>query len=293
MPTSPTRRAFLELHIAVLLYGFTAILGDWITLSAVVLVWWRVFLVTITLLFVVRAARLLRRLPRALLLRYAGIGVLIALHWVCFYGSIKLANASVSLVTMATTSFFTAFLEPLLLRRRVDAVEIALGLVVVPAMLLISRGMDAGMYAGLFVGFLSAFLAALFGVLNKRYVERADPLEITWLELGSAWLFLSLVLPLLWASGTVTEFWPQSGDWLLLLVLALFCTVLAFWLNLRALQHLSAFVTNLTINLEPVYGLVLAAVLLREYEQLGGEFYLGGLLILGAVVFASLRTRPA
>lgn len=289
--SSPVRRAFLELHVAVLLYGFTAILGDWISLSAVMLVWWRVLIVTIALVFLIRAGALLQRLPTPLLARYSGIGILIALHWVCFYGSIKLANASVALVTMATTSFFTAFLEPLLLRRRVDPVEIGLGLVIVPAMLLISRGMEAGMYAGLLVGFLAAFLAALFNVLNKRYVDRADPLEITWLELGSAWLFLSLVVPVLWFSGHLADFWPQPQDWWLLLVLGLLCTVLAFWLNLRALKHLSAFVTNLTINLEPVYGLVLAAVLLREYERLGWEFYLGGLLILGAVAFASLRSR--
>ena len=174
---NPTRRAYLELHLAVLLYGFTAILGDLIQLSALVLVWWRVMIVTVTLFFVVRAVSLMRALPHSLLLKFAGVGILVGLHWLCFYGSIKLANASISLITMATTSFFTALLEPLFLRRKLRFLELALGLLIVPGMMLIARGAEPGMYAGIVVGLLSALLAASFSVFNKLLIDRAEPLQ--------------------------------------------------------------------------------------------------------------------
>ena len=280
---NPTRRAYLELHLAVLLYGFTAILGDLIELSALVLVWWRVMIVTATLFFVVRAVRLIRALPRQLLWQFAGVGILVGLHWLCFYGSIKLANASISLITMATTSFFTALLEPLFFRRKIRYLELLLGLLIVPGMMLIARGADPSMYAGIVVGLLSALLAASFSVFNKMLIDRAEPLQITFLELGSAWLFLCCILPFVFLQQEDLTLLPTARDLGLLLVLALLCTILAYWLNLRALKHLSAFASTLTINLEPVYGILLAVVLLKEHQELGTEFYWGGLLILASV----------
>lgn len=275
------KRAYLELHLAVLLWGFTAILGDLIQLSALVLVWWRVLITSVSLVFFVRARRLIRDIGWAQVLRFAGIGVLAGLHWICFYGAIKLANASVSLICMATTSFFTSLLEPFIMRQPVRWLDILLGLLVVPGMALVVSGTADSMNIGILVGLLSAFLAATFGTLNKKYIGKSDPLRITFLELGSAWLFLSLLLPFV----PTETFWPSPTDWGYLLVLALLCTTFAYALSLRALYHLSAFAANLTINLEPVYGIGLAWILLNDHQELGPYFYIGVLIIM-VVVFS-------
>lgn len=281
------KRAYLELHIAVFLFGFTAILGDLIQLSAVVIVWWRVLITSISLLFLVRVAKLIRSLPRRTLLQFMGIGVLVALHWVAFYGAIKLANASITLICMATTSFFTSFLEPLIMQHRIRWYEILLGLLIIPGMAMIVNSTEAEMNAGILVGLSAAFLASLFATFNKRMVGKSDEMSVTFLELGSAWAFLSIVLPVyIWYSPEAVIVQPPAlTDWAYLLLMALLCTTLAYVLALRSLRYLSAFASNLTVNLEPVYGILLACLLLRENEELSSGFYLGVLLIL-LVVFS-------
>ncbi len=278
------KKAYLQLHLAVVLFGFTAILGDLITLSAIVLVWWRVLITSVSLLLLIDFGRQLLLIPRRLVGQYMAIGVVVALHWVFFFAAIKYANASICLVCLATTSFFAAILEPLMRRRPFQWVELGLGLVIVPAMALIVNTTDLSMKTGIWMGLLSALLAAVFSIWNKILVDETDALQITFLELGSGWLFLTLLMP--FYLGTVEEvlFWPTSSDWLYLLVLALLCTTLAYVLSLRALKYISAFAATLTVNLEPVYGIVLAWLILKENEELDGNFYLGGAIILLAVM---------
>ena len=280
---NPIKRAYAELHVAVLLFGLTAILGDLISLTGLVLVWWRVFLTSISLLFLVNLPKLLRSIPRKLLLQYMGIGVIVALHWVAFYGSIKLANASICLVCMATTSFFTSILEPTILGGRIKPYELALGLFIVPGMALIVSSTELSMKMGIWVGLLSALLASIFAILNKKLVNEAEPMGITLIELGSGWLFLSCVLPVFFMMEDQIEFWPQKMDWAYLTFLVLACTTLAYTLALRSLKHLSAFASNLTVNLEPVYGIFLAWIFLNDSQELNAQFYLGVLIILMAV----------
>jgi len=289
----PETRSYLELHTAVFLFGFTAILGDLIQLTALSIVWWRVFLTSLSLLFFIRLGRLFRELPRRTTFQYMGIGVLVAIHWVAFYGAIKLANASIALVAMATTSFFTSLLEPLIMRQGVKWYEIALGLLMIPGMTLIVNSTELDLLGGLWVGLLAALLASLFGTLNKKLIGRSDEMSITFLELGSAWLFLSVVLPLTLLSSDIpfSLLPPDPLDWLYLLILALLCTTLAYVLALRALRHLTAFATNLAINMEPIYGILLAVLLLNEDEELTLGFYLGGLLIMAAVFSYPLVRR--
>ncbi|NNE30419.1 MAG: DMT family transporter [Saprospiraceae bacterium] len=275
------RKAYLQLHIAVLLYGFTAILGDLISLSAPVLVWWRVFFTSLSFFFLFPVFARLKALPRGLIWRFMGIGVLIALHWITFFGSIKYANPSVCLVCMATTSFFTAILEPSLLRQKHKWYEFVLGLLIIPGMILVVRGLQIDMWVGVLLGLVSAFLASLFSILNKKYIHRADPQEITFVELGSAWLFISLLLPFI-LRGNVA-FLPEGMDWAYLLVLSLLCTTFAYVLSLKALKHISAFAATLTINLEPVYGILLAFFFLNDAQELDHNFYLGCLVILLSV----------
>lgn len=276
----PVKKAYLQLHIAVLLYGFTAILGDLISLSAIVLVWWRVLITSVSLLFLIQFGKALLKIPRQLVLQYMGIGVLVGLHWICFFGSIKYSNASICLVCMATASFFTAFLEPLILKQPIKAYEIGLGLLVVPGMMLVVNNIETTMMLGVWVGLLSSFLAALFATLNKKLVNKAEPLSITFLELGSACLFITCLLPFYLNNNPEAAFMPVGNDWWYLLVLALACTTFAYVLGLVSLKHISAFAANLTVNLEPVYGIVLAWLILKENEELNTGFYIGCLVIL-------------
>lgn len=269
------------MHLAVLLFGFTAILGALIQLPAISIVWWRVLLTCISIVFLMQVRSIFTRLSYQQILQFMGIGVLVGSHWVCFYGSIKLANASVALICMATTALFTSFLEPLLFRRAVRWYEVVLGLMIIPGMYLIVDSLESGMLLGVWVGLLSAFLASLFATLNKKVITNARPFAITFLELGSAWLFLTLLFPFYLQTNENVAFVPPSlADWFYLLALALLCTTLAYSLSLRALHHISAFASNLSLNLEPVYGILLAWVLLNENEELSDNFYYGVLLIL-------------
>lgn len=284
-----TQRAYLELHIAVLLFGFTAILGDLITLSALVLVWWRMGITTLSIPFLISIKKKITTLPKSLTMKYMGIGVLVSLHWICFFGAVKFANASISLICMATTSFFTALIEPIIFKRKIKGDELSLGLLMIPGVLLIVNNTEWNMMTGILVGLISAFLAALFAVFNKTLVDKAEPLTITFLELGSGWLFLSICLPIYLIYQPEALFLPQGFDWLWLLILALGCTTLAYVLSLRSLKHISAFASTLTINLEPVYGIFLAWIFLTDADELSTQFYLGCLLILGAVFFHSFK----
>ena len=280
-------RAYLELHIAVFLWGFTAILGDLIQLSALTLVWWRVLLTSLSLIFFVRLSTVWRELGPRRLLTFAGIGVVVGLHWVTFYGAIKLANASIALICMATTSLFSSLVEPWLVGSRFRWYELLLGIFILPGIYLVIDGAEASMNAGLAVGLLSALLVSIFTSLNKRFIGQSNPARITFLELGAATLFLSPFLPFFGGAA----FWPSGQDWVLLLVLALLCTTLTFFLSLRALSQLSAFTSNLTVNLEPVYGIGLAYFLLNDASELGTTFYWGALLIIIAVFSYPLVQR--
>lgn len=287
------RRAYLELHLAVLLFGLTAILGDLIQLTALVLVWWRVLLTSGSFLPFVRAGELIKDLGRPMFWRFAGIGVLVALHWVTFYGAIKLSNASICLICMATTSFFTAFLEPIIVKRPFRWYELLLGLLVIPGMALVVSNIEVGMIWGVVAGLTSAFLAATFAIFNKKYIKDHHPTRITFLELGSAWVFLTVILGFMLISGQeVGALLPEGWlDWVYLLILAFLCTNLAYTLSLRALRHISAFAANLTINLEPVYGIILAWLLLNEQDELSPGFYWGVVIILLAVFSYPLIRR--
>ncbi|MBX3700847.1 MAG: DMT family transporter [Dokdonella sp.] len=284
---SPAAKAQWQIHFCVLLWGFTAILGKLISLSALPLVWWRMLIVVIALVLVPRTWRGLRAIPPRLALAYAGIGVLVALHWFTFYGSIKLANASVGATCIALATPMTALLEPWLARRRFSWRELSLGVATLPGVALVVGGIPASMQLGLAVGTVSALLVALFGSLNKRLVEQGDAFAVTALELGAGTLTVTAIAPLLpWLfaplAGDVFAL-PDAHDAVLLATLALACTLLPFTLSLVALRHMSAFAAQLATNLEPVYAIALAALLLGEQHELTPRFYLGAALILGVV----------
>jgi drug/metabolite transporter (DMT)-like permease len=283
-------RAWLQLHFCVVLWGFTAIFGRLISLPALPLVWWRMTLVAVALVAIPKFWRGVRGLSLRQIAIYAGIGVLVALHWLTFYGSIKLSNASVGATCMALMSVLMAFIEPLIVRRRFDPRELLFGLAVIPGVLLVIGGTPVAMRLGIAVGVLSVLILCIFGALNKRYISRADAMTVTGIELGAGAVFLTLFGPLL-PGGDVLFALPSQRDGLFLLALAIGCTLLPFTLGLVAMRHLSAFSTALALNLEPVYAIVLAILLLEEQRELAWPFYLGVAIILGVVLLHARMMR--
>jgi drug/metabolite transporter (DMT)-like permease len=277
------RRALFELHACVVLWGITAILGKLITLPALQLVWWRMLLVTLALACFPRVWRKLREIPLSLVAIYACVGCVIAIHWLCFYASVKLANASVAATTMALAPVVVALVEPWLTGTRFERHNLLLAVLVVPGVALIVGGLPGDMHLGFWVGVASAALAAVFNLLNKRFLGHQDAMAVTWIELGAGFLLLALIKSFAApAGGSLVLPTIQDGAWLL--ALAIFCTLIPFVVSLGTLRHLSAFTTQLAINLEPLYAIVLAVLFLGEAHELGLSFFIGVLIVL-AVVF--------
>ncbi|WP_374357187.1 DMT family transporter [Thermomonas sp.] len=299
MSNRDTTRALWQIHLCVLLWGFTAILGKLITLPALPLVWWRMLIVVAALALLPRVWRGVRAMPLRTRWAYAGIGALVALHWLTFYGAIKLSNASVAATCIAFATPMTALVEPLLTRQRFQPRDLLLGVASLPGIWLVVGGVPAGMHAGIVAGVVSALFVALFGTLNKRMVDGGDALTVTALELGAGTLTLTLLAPvmplLVPAFAGPLLVLPTGMDAFWLVLLALACTLFPFALCLVALRYLSAFTAQLSVNLEPIYAIVLAAILFGEQQELGGKFYAGVAIILG-VVFAqgllAARRKP-
>ena len=290
------KRALIQLHIAVFLWGFTAVLGRLITLNEGLLVWWRMALTVVSLWVLLLLQRKVVRFGPASLLRAFGVGVLVVLHWVFFYGSIKYANASIALVCLSSSGLFTSLLEPLFFRRRVSPPEIALGLLCMSGIYCIFQ-FDPHFKTGIILGVISALLSCLFTLANKRLVtEHPSSDNVTLYELTGGFIFWSLALPFYLHFFPEPSFLPGWANFWWLLLLSWLCTVLAFTLSLHALRKITPFTLTLTYNLEPVYGILLAFLVYHENRYLGGGFYIGfGLIILSVVLqmFRLLRAGRA
>lgn len=283
-----TTKAFLQLHIAVFLAGFTGVLGRLIHLNEGWLVWYRMLLSTLILVLILLFSKKSILIERKYLLQCIAVGGMIALHWVFFYGSIKYANVSIALVCFAATGSFTAIVEPLIYKRRIDLFEILLGLLVLLGIYFIFH-FDGQYKTGILLGVAAAFLSALFPIFNKRIIQKVPAANLTLYELGGGWLVLSLLLPFYLHFSPAAAAIPSLSDWFWLLMLSMFCTVLAFQLSVSALKKISAFTANLTYNLEPVYGIALAFFIYHENKELGKGFYWGISLILLSVLIQTLR----
>jgi drug/metabolite transporter (DMT)-like permease len=285
--TVAERRALGQLHACVLLWGFTAILGKLITLPTSALVVWRMGLAAAMLALLPQAWRGIRAMGAGQAAMLAGIGTVIAVHWLAFYGSIRLANASVAVACVALGSVFAAIIEPWITGRAHRRSELLLGLLVLPGVLLLVGGVPLDMRPGIAVGVLAALLAALFAALNKRHATGASVEGVALLQMAVGGLALASGGALAFGAADTLR-WPSAPDLGWLLALAAACTVLPMLLWLRALPHISAFTTQLALNLEPVYAIILAALWFREYEQLTPLFYLGASMVL-LTVFAQPR----
>lgn len=282
------KRAFIDLHIAVFLAGLTGILGRLITMPEGPLVWWRMGIAS-GVLWLFAAMKGDASLPKGKALwSMIGIGMLIALHWTFFYASIKYGNVSIGLVCFSAVSFFTALLDPILSRRRFDKVEILLGLMVMLGIWLIFT-FDARYTTGIWLGMISSLLCALFVILNKTVLMNNPQPIVTRTEITAGFLSLTFLLPLYVNHDPLRALIPDTNNLIWLVVLAVLCTVVAITLSNRALGKISPFTVNLTYNLEPVYGILLAFAVYHEYRDLGPSFYAGFIIIAATVLIQSWR----
>lgn len=276
------RRAYLLMHIAIVLWGLTAILGKLIALDEGLLVWYRMLFSSLATGIYLLLGDGIKGIGKKGLLHLGGIGFLITLHWITFYGAIKASNVSIAISCFSSVAVFTAILEPLFAGRLPKARELLLGVAVTIGIFFIFSESKLLM-KGITLSLTSALLASLFTIFNQRISSKYPAGQIAFFELGTGFFLLSILLPAWFIINESTFTWPNSRDLLYLLVLSIFCTTVAFTISLIALQKIDAFTMNLNVNLEPLYSILLAMVLFQEHKELGPGFYLGSTLILGAV----------
>ena len=275
-------RSHLKLHFIVLIYGFTAILGKLISLPATQLVWYRMLIAVITFYIFLRWNKTDLTISRKQFFKLFGIGMIVALHWITFFGAIKISNVSVALGCLATTTLFTSLLEPFFFRKRINAVEVIVGILIIIGLYLIFR-FETKYTSGVIVALVSAFLAGLFTVINKKMVVHQKASVISFYEMSGGLTIISIYL-LFSGWGNAPLSLPSPIDFVYLLALGTICTAFAFAVQVDIMKHLSAYVVALTINLEPVYGIVMAYFLFGETEHMTGGFYIGTAIILASVL---------
>ena len=282
------KKAFLQLHIAVFLAGFTAVLGKLILLNEGLLVWYRLLITVLVLAVILLVKKEFKKINARDLLRMGAVGAVITFHWVTFYGSIKYGNISVALVCLSAAGFFSALIEPILYNKKIILAEVLLGLIAVAGIYIIFD-FHPQYKLGIVYGILAALGAAIFPMLNKQLIKEFTPRTLTFYELFGGFIILSLLLPIYLRFTPSSYFIPSLSDLGWLIILAVLCTVLCFDLQLRALEKLSPFTCNLMYNLEPLYGIILAFAFFGEGKSFHKEFYIGVGLILSAIVLQMIR----
>lgn len=287
-------QSYLHFHLIVFIWGFTAVLGALISIEAVPLVWYRMGLASIFILIYIRYKKLGLSVSPKTLIRFAVAGVVIALHWLTFFGAIKISNVSVTLAMMSTGALFTAFLEPIFYKRKLIWYELLFGGIVVATLYVIFE-VTPEYRDGILMALASAFLSAVFTLINGKLVHTHRPAVISYYELLIGTLFITAYLSI--ASLTdyaVSEadqhffeasfFTLKASDWVYLGILASICTAYAFIASVKVMRHLSPYTIMLTINLEPVYGILLAFIFLGDKERMNPIFYYGAVVILAVVI---------
>ena len=283
---------YLKLHFIILIWGFTAILGLYISIPAVEMVFYRTLIATLALAVLLATRHKSFRLEKKSLLGILATGGIIAAHWILFFAAARVANASVCLAGMATCSLWTSFLSPLFTRSKIKPYEVGLGLLVIVGLYVIFR-FEFDHALGLLLAIASALLAAIFTIINAKLVVRHDPYTITFYEMAGACLSTLLFFPVylkFLSKDRILHLAPTLSDWGYLLILSLACTVYAYSVSVDLMKYVTAFAMTLTNNLEPVYGIVLAALLLNEYQGLSVQFYLGtGIILLSVLAYPVIQ----
>lgn len=285
------------MHISILLWGLTAVLGKAIQLDGIMLVWYRMMIVSASLGIYIWLTKKQLIVSTVNFKRLAFVGTLLMIHWLFFYGAVKNSNVSVTLSLFSSTTLFTALLEPLVTRKKFNKIELLYSFMAMGGIAIIFYS-DKNSYAqGMFYALMAAFVGAFFNILNKELVHEVPSSVVSFYEILIGFLVLTLFVPLhvhnLVPQGwALPKFIPDGRDWLLLFVLAVFCTHVTLILSLNALRHLSAFTLNLAINLEPVYGIALAFLLFKENEHMSPWFFVGtGIIMLSVALHSFFEWR--
>jgi len=274
---------YLHLHVLVFIAGFTAIIGKLITINAVSLVWYRMLMATVLMFIYIKVAKVDISITKKAFVKLALAGIIIALHWITFFGAIQVANASIALAMFSTGAFFASFIEPIIYKRKIIAYEIVFGLIVILGVYLIVRS-EFKYIDGMILGIISAFLSSLFAVLNGKFLEEHSATKISFYEFLSGVFFISLYILCFGEGFNVNHFNISLSDGLWLFVLASVCTAYAFIASVYVMRYISPYTVVLTYNLEPIYGIILALLLFPESETMSSSFYIGAFIILGVVL---------
>lgn len=271
----------LILHFTVFIWGFTGILGALISVDAVQMVWYRVLIATVTLFIYFKFSKKSLKVTRKQFLKFFFTGAIVALHWIFFFHAIKVSTVSVTLVCLSSFTLFTAILEPLIKKQRIQIPDIIIGLIIILGIYLIFK-FESKYTAGIIFGLSAALASSLFGTINSVLVQKSDALVISFYEITGAFIWISLYR--LTDQSLLTEHFNLSAtDWLYLTLLGTICTALAYVAGVSVMRTISAFQVALITNLEPVYGILLAFIFFGTKETMSVGFYLGAVIILGAV----------
>lgn len=290
MKNNQNIQAYFKLHFIILIWGFTAVLGALISLEAIPLVWYRLALALPFLYLWIKYKKLYLKVTPKSLFKFSIGGFLIALHWVAFFMAIKVSNVSTALVTMSTGAFFTALIEPLVYQRKLRFLEIFFGVLIIGGLYLIFQVENLNIY-GVLWALLAAFLSAIFSVMNGIFVKKHNGFVLSFYQLFFGLLAITVYL-LFQGEFSIAFFQLSKTDWVYLLILSSICTAYAFAVSIDIMKVLTPYTVMLSINLEPVYGILLALLIFGEKEYMGTNFYLGALLILMIVLLNGiLKTR--
>lgn len=284
---------YLHLHFLVFIAGFTAILGKEISAGATAIVWYRMAIAAVLMFIYIKIIKLNIKVSKKATIKFSAAGVIIALHWITFFESIKQSNISIALAMFSSGAFFASFIEPIFFKRRVLLYEIGFGLIVILGVFLITSS-ELKYINGIILGLLSALFSTLFAVINGRFIEKYNSTVISFYEFISGVIFLSLFIHFSGIHFNKDFFMLPQMDWVYILILASVCTAYAFIGAVEVMRYISPFTVILTYNLEPIYGIILALFLFPETEQMSSQFYLGAtLIILMVLLDAILKNNKA
>ena len=278
----------LHLHILVFIAGFTAILGELITIQAIPLVWFRMTMAGVLMLIFIKIKKVPTDVPFKVKIRFFLAGIVIALHWITFFAAIKAANISVTLAMFSTGAFFASLIEPLIYKRKIINYEIFFGIIVMAGVVMIMQ-IEGEYFYGIILGIISAFLSSLFAVINGRFAQSYDASTISFYEFISGVLFISIFLLFDYEQGFSLSFFNISfNDFIYLFILSSICTAYAFIASVHVMKHITPYSVVLTYNLEPIYGIVLAIIIFPSKEKMPLTFYIGCFLIISTVFFNAI-----
>lgn len=284
------KRNLLILHFTVFIWGFTGILGALISVSAVQMVWYRVLIASITLFLYFTITKVNLKVSRKQFLQFFLIGSIVALHWILFFHAIKVSTVSVTLVCLSSFTLFTAILEPLIKRKPILVADIVIGLIIILGIYLIFK-FESQYTLGIIFGLSAALASSVFNIFNSTLVQETEPQVIGFYEISGAFFWITIYR--LFDGTLQTETFGLSGmDWMYLMILGTICTALAYVAGVSVMRTISAFRVALITNLEPVYGIILAFLFFGKQEKMTLGFYIGAVLILGAVfLYPIYKTR--